>query len=274
MRPKLTLTDLDGTLLRDDKTVSAANLAALERAAAAGCEIVVATDRVLRAVPQVLLDLPFLRYFILMNGAQVLDRKTGEVLSRCEIPADAAAAVFALLEGVNCSVDCYQNGQGLMSRRQYDRMADYIRDPAALALTRSTRRPVEDLSAAVRSGGSVQKIQLYFPDLSLRAPTAARLRRAFPQLLQSTSMPGNLELNAAGADKGSALLALCRVLGLDPSEAAAFGDGTNDVSMLRAAGTGVAMANAAPETLAAANLTAPSNQEDGVAQILNRWFAP
>ena len=78
------LTDLDGTLLRDDKSLSPANRAALERAAAGGCQVVVATGRLLRAVPQVLLDLPFLRYFILMNGAQVLDRATGEVLYRCE----------------------------------------------------------------------------------------------------------------------------------------------------------------------------------------------
>ena len=85
-------------------------------------------------------------------------------------------------------------------------------------------------------------------------------------------MPGNLELNAAGATKGIALEKLCAALHIDPLEAIAFGDGTNDISMLRSAGIGVAMANAAPETLAAADLVAPSNQEDGVAQILSRFF--
>lgn len=61
-------------------------------------------------------------------------------------------------------------------------------------------------------------------------------------------------------------------LGLAPACAVAFGDGTNDMTMIRSAGIGVAMANAEPEVLAAADLVAPSNQEDGVAQVLSRWF--
>ena len=92
-------------------------------------------------------------------------------------------------------------------------------------------------------------------------------------MVQSVSLPTNLELNAAGATKGAALAALCRALGVDPLDTAAFGDGTNDVSMLAAAGVGVAMANGAPETRQAADLVTVSNQEDGVALVLDRWFA-
>ena len=99
-----------------------------------------------------------------------------------------------------------------------------------------------------------------------------QIQYAFPTLVQSISMPANLELNAQDATKGNGLLTLCRCLGIDPKEAAAFGDGTNDISMLAAAGVGVSMANGTPETLAAADLIAPSNEEDGVAQILSRWF--
>ena len=96
MKPALMLTDLDGTLLRDDKSLSPANRSALERAAAGGCKVVIATGRLLRAIPQYLLDLPFLRYFILMNGAKIWDRQTGEVLYRCEIPLPTAKRVFDL----------------------------------------------------------------------------------------------------------------------------------------------------------------------------------
>lgn len=98
------------------------------------------------------------------------------------------------------------------------------------------------------------------------------LNRELPQLVLSISMPYNLEVNAPGATKGEALLALCRALSVDPAETVAFGDGTNDRTMLRCAGVGVAMANAAPETRAEADLVAPSNQEDGVAQVLGQWF--
>ena len=274
MKPKLILTDLDGTLLRDDKSLSPANRAALVRAAAQGAEVVVATGRFFGGIPRELLELPFLRYFILMNGAKVYDRREDRVLYRSEIPLAQAERVMDLLEPLDCTVDCYQNDVGWMERRYFDHLDYYVTDPVSRAMVRSHRRPVDDLRAQVRAGGdTVQKMQAYFPHLELRPRVMALLRREVPGVVQSVSLPTNLELNAAGATKGAALAALCRALGVDPLDTAAFGDGTNDVSMLAAAGVGVAMANGAPETRQAADLVAVSNQEDGVALVLDRWFA-
>ena len=274
MKPKLILTDLDGTLLRDDKSLSPANRAALVRAAAQGAEVVVATGRFFGGIPRELLELPFLRYFILMNGAKVYDRREDRVLYRSEIPLAQAERVMDLLEPLDCTVDCYQNDVGWMERRYFDHLDYYVTDPVSRAMVRSHRRPVDDLRAQVRAGGNtVQKMQAYFPHLELRPRVMALLRREVPGVVQSVSLPTNLELNAAGATKGAALAALCRALGVDPLDTAAFGDGTNDVSMLAAAGVGVAMANGAPETRQAADLVTASNQEDGVALVLDRWFA-
>lgn len=274
MKPKLILTDLDGTLLRDDKSLSPANRAALVRAAAQGAEVVVATGRFFGGIPRELLELPFLRYFILMNGAKVYDRREDRVLYRSEIPLAQAERVMDLLEPLDCTVDCYQNDVGWMERRYFDHLDYYVTDPVSRAMVRSHRRPVDDLRAQVRAGGNtVQKMQAYFPHLELRPRVMALLRREVPGVVQSVSLPTNLELNAAGATKGAALAALCRALGVDPLDTAAFGDGTNDVSMLAAAGVGVAMANGAPETRQAADLVTVSNQEDGVALVLDRWFA-
>lgn len=273
MRPKLILTDLDGTLLREDKSLSPANRAALEWAAAQGAEIVVSTGRLYTGIPQELRDLPFLRYFILMNGAKVYDRQTGQTLGRAEIPWTTADAVIDFLEPLNCSVDCFQNDRGMMARKYYDHLEQYVIHPPSFNLVKQTRSPVDDLrNAVLAGGGSVQKFYAYFPDLTLRPKVMEQIQYAFPTLVQSISMPANLELNAQDATKGNGLLTLCRCLGIDPKEAAAFGDGTNDISMLAAAGVGVSMANGTPETLAAADLIAPSNEEDGVAQILSRWF--
>lgn len=274
MKLKLILTDLDGTLLRDDKSLSPANRAALVRAAAQGAEVVVATGRFFGGIPRELLELPFLRYFILMNGAKVYDRREDRVLYRSEIPLAQAERVMDLLEPLDCTVDCYQNDVGWMERRYFDHLDYYVTDPVSRAMVRSHRRPVDDLRAQVRAGGdTVQKMQAYFPHLELRPRVMALLRREVPGVVQSVSLPTNLELNAAGATKGAALAALCRALGVDPLDTAAFGDGTNDVSMLAAAGVGVAMANGAPETWQAADLVTVSNQEDGVALVLDRWFA-
>lgn len=273
MRPKLILTDLDGTLLRDDKSLSSANRQALERAAAQGAGVVIATGRFLGGVPRELLDMPFLRYFILMNGAQVYDRREERVLYRAELDMATAERVFDLLEPLDASVDCYQNDRGLMDRKYYDRLEYYIPDLESRKLARRSRTPLDNFREEVRAGGkAVQKIQVYMPHLELRTKVMEMLNRELPQLVLSISMPYNLEINAPGATKGAALLVLCRALSVDPAETAAFGDGTNDRTMLRCAGVGVAMANAAPETMAAADLAAPSNQEDGVAQVLGQWF--
>lgn len=273
MRPKLILTDLDGTLLREDKHLSPANRAALEQASAQGAEIVVSTGRLYTGIPQELRDLPFLRYFILMNGAKVYDRQTGQTLGRAEIPWVMADAVIDFLEPLNCSVDCFQNDRGMMAQKYYDHLEQYVTHPPSFNLVKQTRSPVDDLKNAVLAGGgSIQKFHAYFPDLTLRPKVMEQIQHEFPTLVQSISMPANLELNAQDATKGNGLLTLCRCLGIDPKETAAFGDGTNDISMLAAAGVGVSMANGAPETLAAADLIAPSNEEDGVAQILSRWF--
>lgn len=273
MRPKLILTDLDGTLLTHEKTLSPGNRAALERAARAGAEIVIATGRIYRAVPPQVRELPFLRYFILINGAKVYDRVEDKVLYRAEIPLSTAQRIFDDLEGVDATVDCYQNDVGLMDRRFLDNLEHYIRDPESARLVRMTRRPCSDFRAEARAGGdSVQKVQCYFHDLEERARVMQALEKKYPEVVLSISMPENLELNDRRATKGHGLLALCEVLGLDPAQTAAFGDGTNDISMLKTAGVGVAMANADPATKAAADLVTGDNQQDGVAQVLNQWF--
>lgn len=273
MAPKLILADLDGTLLDESKRLTPRSRAALERAAASGAQVVIATGRFFGGVPDFLRELPFLRYFILMNGAKVYDRETDTVLYRAEIPTETLLAVCRLLEPLDCTVDCYQNDRGLMPRRYYDRAEYFLPDPISRLVVLPNRTPVDDLPAAVTAGGPwVQKIQCFFPHLELRPQVMALLKERFPQLIQSISLPANLELNAPGATKGDALEALCRHLGLDLVESAAFGDGTNDLTMLQRAGVGVAMANADPQTLQCADLIAPSNREDGVAQILEQWF--
>ena len=271
--PKLILTDLDGTLLRDDKRLSPANRTALERAAARGCQVVLATGRSYASLPGELRALPFLRYFIFMNGAKVYDLAEDRVPYRAEIGPETVSPLLDFLESQDLSVDCYLQDRGYMERTYYDRLDYYVRDPIAREHSRRSRTPVTSLRETIQTGGgSVQKFQCFFPRPELELLVRDHLRRDFPGLELSTSLPGNLEINAAGATKGAALLALCRALAVSPAEAAAFGDGTNDLTMIQQAGTGVAMANAAPEVLAAADLVAPSNQEDGVAQVLARWF--
>ena len=107
--------------------------------------------------------------------------------------------------------------------------------------------------------------------MELRARQLAELPERFPDLAFSTSMPFNIEINARTATKGNALRALCRHLGLDPAQTLALGDGTNDSDMLRAAGVGVAMANADEAVKAAADHVTGNNNDAGFAEAVEKF---
>ena len=91
-KPALIALDLDGTLLNDKKQLTDRARAALEAAAAAGAEIVPATGRFYRGIPEVIRDLPFVRYAITVNGAQVIDARDGKTIYAAEIPGPDAVA--------------------------------------------------------------------------------------------------------------------------------------------------------------------------------------
>ena len=101
--------DLDGTLLNSNKELTAGNLAALERAAAAGIEIVPTTGRFFGGMPKLIQDLPFIHYAITINGAEVADLRTGEVIYKAELPWQQAIDLMTMLDGYPVIYDCYQN---------------------------------------------------------------------------------------------------------------------------------------------------------------------
>ena len=131
------------------------------------------------------------------------------------------------------------------------------------------RQPFDDFRGALRRRGkSVWKVQSIYRDTATRDREMARLQAKFPQYTFVTAYPYNLEVNMPAATKGSGLMQLAQILGLERGQVMAFGDGGNDVPMLRSAGVGVAMGNACDEAKAAAACVGPTNNEDGVAQVL------
>jgi hydroxymethylpyrimidine pyrophosphatase-like HAD family hydrolase len=85
------------------------------------------------------------------------------------------------------------------------------------------------------------------------------------------ALPQNVEINQTHANKGEALLALADYLGVDHSKTISFGDGTNDLPMIKDAAIGIAMANADEAVIAAADWIAPSNDENGVAEGIKKY---
>lgn len=268
---RLIALDLDGTLLTDDKRLTERSRAALTAAAAAGVEIVPATGRFYGGMPEAVRALPFVHYTITINGAQVWDARRNTAVCGAELPPEKAVEILRWLDTQPVIYDCYAENAAWMSRAMYDRAAEFVPEKFALQMIRELRTPVPELKAFLSArGGGVQKLQLFMTDQALRAALLRELPERFPGISATTSTPNNLEIGHARAEKGAALAALAEYLGLAREETMAFGDGLNDVSMLRAAGVGVAMGNAAPEAKAAADLVTGTNEADGVAAAIER----
>jgi len=266
---KLIALDLDGTLLNSDKQLTDRTRRALEAAVEAGIEIVPATGRFYRGMPAAVRELPFVRYVITINGAEVLDLPAGERIYSADIPAEEAAAFFAGLDSLPVIYDCYMDGWGYMTASMQERAAEYITNIHSLEMVRTLRSPVPELKAfLLREGRAVQKMQLFTADIALRDALVGTLAEKYPRFAVTTSLPNNIEINSRLADKGRALLVLAERLGIRREETMAFGDGSNDLTMIGAAGMGVAMGNALPEVKRAAVLSAPDCDHDGVAQVI------
>ena len=268
---KLIALDLDGTLLNSDKQLTERTRRALEAAAEAGIEIVPATGRFYRGMPSAVRELPFVRYVITINGAEVLDLYAGERIYSADIPAEEAAAFFAGLDSLPVIYDCYMDGWGYMTAAMQEKAAEYITNIHSLEMVRTLRSPVPELKAFLRGEGrAVQKMQLFTADIALRDALVDELAEKYPRFAVTTSLPNNIEINSRLADKGRALLVLAERLGIRREETMAFGDGSNDLTMIGSAGTGVAMGNALPEVKRAADLSAADCDHDGVAQVIER----
>jgi len=258
--------DLDGTLLNSQKELSEINRAALEHAAAAGYAIVPTTGRFYGGMPQFIRELPFIRYAITINGAAVADLQEGTTLYRAEIPCRQAVEIMSFLDGFPVIYDCYQDNDAWMTAAQKEKIDLMISSPHYRKMFHELRKPVPELKETLlqRKRG-VQKIQLCTNQPQLRLDLMQDIPKRFEKLSVTSSIPDNIEINQINANKGEALIALAVHLGVPREATFAFGDGLNDLSMLRDAGIGIAMANACEEAKALAAWIAPSCDEDGVA---------
>lgn len=266
---KLVGLDLDGTVLDDDRRVRQRTIDALRLAAQHGINLAVISGRNFMAVPQELRELPFIRYYVLCNGAGIYDKWNDALLFQADIPLDEALDIYRSLEEEDVYYDCYLSDGAWTQQSHYDRIDEFVPVESHRAFLKVNRKPFPDLCQALRQRGkSLWKVQAIYKDTATRDREMARLQKKYPQYAFVTAYSYNMEVNMPAATKGQGLMQLARILGLERSQIMAFGDGGNDVSMLQSAGVGVAMGNACDEAKAAAACVGPTNNADGVAQVL------
>ncbi|WP_129668128.1 HAD family hydrolase [Phytoactinopolyspora endophytica] len=259
--PRVVATDLDGTLLRSDGSVSLRSVAALRLAEEAGAVVVFVTGRPPRGLAPVQDALGSHGLAICLNGAMVYDALGRRIVEQEELSAETAMKVaHALREdfpGVTFAIErgCVYGKEPLFPRRVplpeggfEAELEELLAAPVAKLVAQDPSvEPAEFVGRGICAVGGLTTAT--FPDY-----------RAL------------LEISALGVSKASALAKFCADLGVGPEQVVAFGDMPNDLLMLEWAGTSFAMADAHPDAVRAADLRCGGNDDDGVAQVLERLF--
>ena len=266
---RLITLDLDGTLLNSKKELSPENAAALQWAADQGIEIVPTTGRFFGGMPEVIRSLPYLHYAITINGAQVYDVRNDTGIAKAEIPVERAVALMTYLDQFPVIYDCFMDNWGWMTRSLQEQADDFAPNEHYAKMLKELRTPVEELKAFLTERGhDIQKSQFFAKDLELRARMMKEIPELFPELIVSSAVVNNVEINDKNAHKGNAIRQLAAHLGLDMSQVLAFGDGSNDITMLQEAGIGVCMENGLDSVKAVSDYITDSCDEDGVAKAI------
>ncbi len=273
---RLIALDMDGTLLMSDhRTLPQRNIEAIRRADAAGIHVCIATGRMLEDASYFIhrYDLPCA--IIAANGARASDGALpgGKILYRCSLtPEDAHTAIDLML------------ASGMMINGFEDGLVSTVQDETR-RVYHLVQRGLIDVrygEAALRAAADRGLMKLFAvgrgsdigdtPDARI-APLRKALMHALPHLQITSSASGNIEVMPAQAGKGAALEWLAVHFGLTGEEVMAMGDAQNDVSMLQYAAHSVAMGNATLEVRAVCRHETLSNDECGVAAMIDRVLA-
>ena len=263
---KLIAFDLDNTLLNTKKEVTPETLRVLKKAAELGIEIVPVTGRIWSAVPDVVKSMDFVRYAVTLNGAEVVDVRNAKTISEALLPVERAITLCKVFDDLGVVYDCIAEGTRYMKRECWDRVKSISDGEWQTKIIQGSSVPVEDIPSMISGAKGVQKMQMYTRDSELRANLLEALPVVLPKMLFTSSVGNNIEVNAPEANKGEGLRVLAEYLGLPVRSAMAFGDGLNDLSMIQAAGIGVAMGNACKELLEVADHVTADCDHDGVAE--------
>jgi Cof subfamily protein (haloacid dehalogenase superfamily) len=260
---RLVATDLDGTIIRSDGTISRRTVDALAAVERAGATLVLVTGRPVRWLADVVERLAHRGVVICSNGAIVYDLHSERVVESVLIPADTVAKVIETLVTAMPELSfAVETGDEVFHSHGY--RSGWTLDPALVMqfhdLDVVTSHPAAKLLASHPT---------MTPDDLLSA-----IEALLGDLVEATHSNGRglVEMGPAGVSKATTLMKFSAERGIARDDVVAFGDMPNDLAMLSWAGTAYAVANAHRDVLAAVELTTKSNDEDGVALVLEKLF--
>ena len=250
---QLIASDLDGTLFGSDGRISKENMQAIEELHRRGVHFVPASGRAFEEMPSVLREHPLIRYYITSDGGTVYDKETDRILSLA-MSEEVSRRVLDKLYEYPVNMMLHAANKSYVDADLHND-ADYIRCNYSEHWRRFVYKmdvPVPDFKNFAYGQKAVELFCVFFEHSEDLEECKAYFSK-MPEVLCAQSDRCNLEIFAAEAGKGNALLHLARELGIPQTQTLAMGDSTNDMTMVLAAGLGLAVENAMPELQAAAD---------------------
>ena len=270
---KLIASDLDGTLLKKNKTVSKENKKAIAELSQKGVQFALSSGRTLGEIPDHVKGDPNVRYVIHSDGAVIYDKKTNTRMEEC-MTGEVNKFVLDTLFSYHSYLTVRYLGESYAdeliptteeSLLTYRLSRDY-RD-----FVRANFNFSNDFKNFCYGMEQIEMICVFFADDEEMAECRRRLSED-PALEISASEPSNLEIYSCKAGKGKALLRLAEALHIPQSETIAMGDSPNDMEMVKMAGLGLAMENATDELKAVADAVICNNEQHAVVYVKEHYF--
>lgn len=266
---KMIAFDLDGTILTDDKRISQRTYNALKLAAKRGIELVPSSGRLFAGIPDEIKSLTGVNYMITTNGAAVYT-PAGELLKETALKREVAVEIINKVDRQRAIAAAYIDGKGYMEAEDLALVPGLGLHKSVYEYFRTTRHLVPDLPGFIIN--QEHDIQLLVfavnPNATEVHAEIAKIASKHAGVSLVFGSPHDMDIANHKANKGAALLYIADLLDISPESVAAFGDSENDEALLSVAGLKIAMANGSDRLKAMANITAPSNNADGVAIVI------
>lgn len=269
MNIRLIAFDLDGTLFTTKKQISLRTKQALSLAAERGIELVPATGRSFAGVPDEVRSLAGVRYIITTNGAAIYT-PAGELVQETGLKRETATELLNHADRSRAIAAAYIDGRGYMEKYDLPRVEEIGLHAGISHYFKATREMVPDLAAFVaeqKNDVQLLTFAVYKKDRATQAAITA-LAKEYADASLVFGSSHDMDITRVGANKGTALRYIAGQLGIEIAGIAAIGDSANDIDLLRAAGIRIAMENGDDAVKKEAQITAPSNNDDGAAIII------
>lgn len=266
MKYRLIAFDVDNTLLDSQKRLTPRVEEAVKRAADAGCGVVISSGRSYIECDEYFRRIPEIRYLVGNSGSTVMDAQKLEYLFSAAFTADESRYAFEKLRGLDYMVTIHAGLNLYVENSARDCLARYETD-CYTRLFDETGTWIESAEELALSRDDVFKIDIFFHSEEDKLIAERRFEGFNASMTAGTRT--NLELVPGKCTKGTGLMMLCKHLGIPAECAAACGDANNDLSMIKAAGLGIAVGNASDELKAAADLIVADCDHDGAAEAID-----